>query len=82
MKKNIPALKDAVSDEVKKIKEDLLNSINHDFKTPITAILGYANLILENKNELGQENAEYLYVIIKSAKKLDKMVNKVLNNRL
>lgn len=81
MKKNKSAVKCEAQKELEELKKDFLNSITHDFKTPITAILGYANLILDSK-KLDPENLECLDIIIKSAKKLDKMIGSILNNRL
>jgi signal transduction histidine kinase len=61
--------------EYKKIDQELkenISNISHDFRTPLTAILGYCDLLL--KSDLTEETKEYVYIINKKAKSLHHLI--------
>lgn len=61
--------------EYKKIDQELkenISNISHDFRTPLTAILGYCDLLL--KSDLTEETKEYVYIINKKAKFLHHLI--------
>jgi CheY-like chemotaxis protein/nitrogen-specific signal transduction histidine kinase len=63
--------------EMDKIKTNFFTNISHEFRTPLTLILGPAKQIFENSNNNSiREEAE---VIIKSAKKLNRLVDQLLD---
>ena len=51
------------------LKKDFVSSISHEFKTPITAIEGFAKL-LRNKNLTQEQFNEYTEIIIKETARL------------
>ena len=59
-------------------KETLINNLTHELKTPLTSIIGYANLIrTSNYNEdLFLECADYIY---KQGKRLEAMTFKMMD---
>jgi len=57
-------------------KSIFLASMSHEIKTPMTAILGYTQLL--KQSQLESENAHYVHVIDKSGKHLLSLINEIL----
>ena len=59
-------------------KEAFINNLTHELKTPLTSIIGYANLIRASKynEELFFEAADYIY---KEGKRLEQMAFKMMD---
>ncbi|MDS0527744.1 HAMP domain-containing histidine kinase [Clostridium sp. SHJSY1] len=59
-------------------KETFINNLTHELKTPLTSIIGYANLIRTSKynEELFFEASDYIY---KEGKRLEKMAFKMMD---
>lgn len=66
--------------ELNQIREDLLASITHDLKAPIMAIRGYAELLLGQWKESGEEEVrESLTIIHETSQKLSAMTDEILD---
>ena len=59
------------------LKRDFVSSISHEFKTPITAIEGFARL-LRNENLTAEQFDEYTEIIIKEAARLTNLSTNLL----
>lgn len=60
-------------------KEDLVNSTSHEFRTPLTSILGYTSRLLRKDIELDEETkTKSLLVIKQQAQRLSRMVEDLL----
>ncbi len=59
-------------------KETFINNLTHELKTPLTSIIGYANLIRTSKynEELFFDAADYIY---KEGKRLEQMAFKMMD---
>ncbi len=66
--------------EFEKIKNDLLSSVSHEMRTPLTAISGFAEL-LKNEEEIPEQHRRHLDIIFKEAEKLSELVNNFLDVR-
>jgi len=66
--------------ELEKIKNDLLSSVSHEMRTPLTAISGYAEL-LKGEPEIPEPLRRHLEIICKEAEKLNELVNNFLELR-
>lgn len=65
-------------DSTKIMKEDFISQFSHEFKTPITSINGFANLLLTN--DLGKEKqVEYLKIIAEESKRLTQLSSQIMN---
>jgi hypothetical protein len=65
--------------ELERIKGELLSSISHEMRTPLTAISGFAELLL---NEPGlQQHHRHVEIILREAEKLTDLVNRFLDAR-
>lgn len=65
----------ALNEQVKneKIKTELISSVSHDLKTPLTSIINYVN-ILNNKNITEQERTDYLRILEKNSRRLQSLI--------
>lgn len=59
------------------LKQDFLNNFSHEFKTPITSINGFANLLL-NEDIEEEKKKEYLQIIADESARLAKLSNNTL----
>lgn len=81
--KNLEISNQRLSMEIKKEKEidairrEFISNINHELKTPIAIIEGYAEGLLDNINSEDDKNF-YCEVIIDECKKMDDLVKKIL----
>ncbi|HYE81129.1 MAG TPA: sensor histidine kinase [Clostridia bacterium] len=68
----------AVSRSEKSLK-DLMQNISHDLRTPLSAVKGFANAILDGIVEEPQEQKKYLKRIIEKVNHLNHMVQELLD---
>lgn len=59
------------------LHSDFISNVSHEFKTPLSAISGYATL-LQDDSLSPEERDEYIGIIIQSTKELSKMTGNVL----
>ncbi len=60
------------------LRKDFVSNVSHEFKTPISSILGFAKL-LENRNLTDEEKKEYLDIIVEESKRLSNLSTNILN---
>lgn len=67
--------KKAVDEEVKsqKMKTDLITNVSHDLKTPLTAIITYADL-LKDENISEEKRMQYIEILDKKAQRLQALI--------
>ncbi len=63
--------------ELDQMKDVLLANVSHDLRTPLTAILGYAELMLRRGNLAGKQ-AQAAAIIERNARRLLRLVNDLL----
>lgn len=64
------------AERMARLKSSLLNNMSHEFRTPITSILGYAELILENPDA---DHTRFARTIRRSGQRLSKTLRAVLD---
>lgn len=60
------------------LRKDFVSNFSHEFKTPITSMAGFADLILEDDEMPAEERNEYLQIISSEAHRLANLSNSVL----
>lgn len=63
---------------VEMLRRDFVNNMSHEFKTPIAAISGFANM-LKRTDLTDEERAEYLDIIISESERLTNLSTNILN---
>lgn len=59
------------------MRNDFVENVSHEFKTPLTAIEGYATL-LQQKNLPEEKRVEYTQKILQSTRRLNKLTGNIL----
>jgi len=59
------------------LRDDFINDFSHEFKTPITSINGFANLLLEEE-VTDEEREKYLHIIANESNRLAELSNRTL----
>lgn len=68
----------SVERELDAMKSDFVRSVSHEFRTPLTAIVGMTEMVLEG--EVGEQRArDYLSTVLAEANRLSEMVSDVLD---
>jgi two-component system phosphate regulon sensor histidine kinase PhoR len=62
--------------EIERVKRDLVASVSHELKTPLTAIRGYIETLLEEEED--EKKRYYLEIIDRHTKRLCNIVNDLL----
>lgn len=62
---------------VQTLREDFINNSSHEFKTPITAVKGFAELLME-PGATEEERGEYLCIIRDESSRLAELTNRTL----
>jgi signal transduction histidine kinase/CheY-like chemotaxis protein len=65
---------------INRLKDELIATLSHELKSPLTAILGLSSLLKEQKlGQLNQRQNRYMELINNSARKLMSLVNDLLD---
>ncbi len=64
--------------QIDEMRKEFLSNVSHELKTPIALIQGYAEGLQDNINDDKESREYYCDVIIDEAKKMNKMVKKLL----
>lgn len=81
--KNIRVLRESVNKTAQELgstevmRDDFINIISHEYKTPVASILGYAK-ILKNPEISDEQKQEYTDIIIDESRRLSTMTNNIL----
>ncbi len=68
-----------ITQETDKLKSTFLTEISHELRTPIVAIVGFAELIQEKEKKLSKDTLEYLALIQNYCNKLIRKVNHIID---
>ncbi len=64
--------------ELDRLKTEIIRSVSHEFRTPLTAIIGMAEMILSG-DVSGERAKEYLNIMYKEGLRLSKMISELLD---
>lgn len=65
--------------EMEKLRANLLRSVSHDLRTPLTSIVGSSSVLLENHDLIPQQRDELLAEIHKDAQWLTRITENILS---
>lgn len=68
-------------EEAQRIKDELVATVSHEFRTPLTSVAGFARLLKERDEKLTPEaRQEYTAMIVSQADRLSRLVENLLNS--
>ena len=62
-------------------KDDFVSNVSHEFRTPLTSILGYVELLLDDDDRLAESHREPLNIIRRNSQRLLGLVSDLLTSR-
>ncbi len=65
--------------EIDKAKTLFFSNISHEFRTPLTLILGPVKELISNNSQVNQEDKEQLHIVHRNSLRLLKLVNTLLD---
>lgn len=68
-----------IQQQVERLRSDILAKITHDFRTPLTIILGLSKQLRDQKEHAGSSSVTYLNAIERQGKYLSELVNQLLD---
>lgn len=77
---NINVMQDTISrliaseKESEKTKNELITNIAHDLRTPLTSIIGYLDILVNNDNISSEKQKDYLAIAYEKSKKLESLI--------
>jgi signal transduction histidine kinase len=61
-------------------RKEMIANVSHDLRTPMSSILGYAEILIQKRTQLNDnEQIKYLNIITKEAKRLNNMVGELFD---
>ena len=64
--------------EVERLKDEMISAVSHEMRTPLTAMLGYGDLLLENAVTPEQQQT-YLRILYKETERLNELIDNFLD---
>ena len=61
-----------------KVKDDFIASVSHEFRTPLTSIIGYLSMMLNDDEPLSASQSRHVQVVARNADRLNKLVSDLL----
>ena len=65
--------------EMEKMRANLLRSVSHDLRTPLTSIIGSSSVLMENRALSQEQQSELIYEINKDARWLARITENILS---
>lgn len=65
--------------EMDRMKSDMINIIVHELRNPLSSIMGFASLLLDDHSITPEERTEFLKIILSSGHDLNALVNRFLD---
>jgi len=67
--------------EINQEKNHIIGMVAHDLRNPLTSALSIANLLRDDAQKKGKEEVEYIQVVVNSLKRMNAMIEKILDIR-
>ncbi len=64
--------------EVDRVKDEMISAVSHEMRTPLTAMLGFTELLLDNEVPPAEQR-EYLQIIHRETEKLNELIDNFLS---
>ncbi len=64
--------------QLENIRRDFVANVSHELRSPLTAIKGYVETLLENSKLPPEKSAEFLQIVLRHADRMSKLVDDLL----
>lgn len=64
--------------EADKLKDEFVSLVSHDLRTPLTSVIGYTELALEEDDGIDDDRRRYLEIVSRNAQRLLRLVDDLL----
>jgi len=76
----IIVIRDVTSEkEIERMKDDFVNSVSHEFKTPLAGIRAYAEMLDDNEAHNQETYHQFCRIIQEQACRLNRLIDNILN---
>jgi len=65
--------------ELDQMKDEFVHTVSHELKTPLTSILGCSETLMEIRDELSEDFAEILDILVDGAERLKELITNLLD---
>ncbi len=65
--------------EVDRLKDDFLATISHEFRTPLTSIRSFSEILYDQNDLSPEQRRRFLTIIIKETERLTRLINQLLD---
>jgi len=65
--------------EIARMKDDFVNSVSHELKTPLASIRAYAEMLADNEAENSESHRQFCEIIQEQADRLNRLIDNILN---
>jgi signal transduction histidine kinase len=64
-------------EQMERSKNELIVSVSHDLRTPLTSVMGYLQLLLDQKSSLSVDQQKYVGIASEKSKKLKTLIDRL-----
>ena len=65
--------------ELDKMKDDFVSTVSHEFRTPLTSIRSFSEIVHDNPDLGVEQRKEFLNIIVQESERLTRLINDILD---
>jgi signal transduction histidine kinase len=65
--------------ELDKLKDDFVSTVSHEFRTPLTSIRSFSEIVRDNPGLEAEQRQEFLKIIVQESERLTRLINDILD---
>jgi signal transduction histidine kinase/Na+/proline symporter len=65
--------------ELDKMKDDFVSTVSHEFRTPLTSIRSFSEIVHDNPDMGVEQRKEFLNIIVQESERLTRLINDILD---
>lgn len=68
-----------IADSANRAKSEFLRNLSHEFRTPLNAIMGYSELLLDTSKDIKGDQQTFLQTIVRNGQTLSRLIDDILD---
>ena len=65
--------------ELDKLKDDFVATVSHEFRTPLTSIRSFSEILRDNPDLDAEQRGEFVKIIVQESERLTRLINDILD---